>query len=52
VVITDSGRAEVIARLRPMFARLAELDNGLTDEDRLVVERYLRGAIDAMRSLL
>lgn len=52
VVITDSGRAEVIARLRPMFAGLAELDNGLTDAERLVVERYLRGAIDAMRRLL
>jgi DNA-binding MarR family transcriptional regulator len=52
VVITDSGRAEVIARLLPMFAGLAELDNGLTDAERLVVERYLRGAIDAMRRLL
>lgn len=52
VVITDSGRAEVLERLQPMFASLAALDNGLTDEQREVVERYLRGAIEAMRRLL
>lgn len=52
VVITDTGRAEVLVRLQPMFAALAELDNGLTDEERAVVECYLRGAIDAMRRLI
>lgn len=52
VVITDSGRAEVLSRLQPMFASLAALDNGLTEEQREVVERYLRGAIEAMRRLL
>jgi hypothetical protein len=52
VVITESGRAEVLARLAPMFAALAELDNGLADDERVVVERYLRGAIEAMRRLL
>jgi DNA-binding MarR family transcriptional regulator len=52
VVITHSGRAEVLARLQPMFAALAELDNALTDDERQVVERYLRGAIEAMHSLL
>ena len=52
VVITESGRAEVLARLQPMFAALAALDNGLTDEQREVVECYLRGAIEAMRRLL
>ena len=52
VVITESGRAEVLARLAPMFAALAELDNGLTEGEREVVERYLRGAIEAMRRLL
>jgi DNA-binding MarR family transcriptional regulator len=52
VVITESGRVEVLSRLRPMFASLAALDNGLTDEQRDVVERYLRGAIEAMRRLL
>jgi DNA-binding MarR family transcriptional regulator len=52
VVITDSGRAEVLARLQPMFAALAALDNGLTDAERQVVERYLRGATEAMRRLM
>jgi DNA-binding MarR family transcriptional regulator len=52
VVITDSGRAEVFARLAPMFAALAALDTGLDDHDREVVERYLRGATAAMRALV
>lgn len=52
VVITDSGRAEVFARLAPMFAALAALDTGLDDEEREVVERYLRGATAAMRALV
>ena len=51
VVITDSGRAEVLARLRPMFEALARLDASLEDSEREVVERYLRGAIEAMTSL-
>ncbi|GAA2490998.1 MarR family winged helix-turn-helix transcriptional regulator [Terrabacter carboxydivorans] len=52
VVITDSGRAEVLARMTPMFQSLAELDATLTEHERVVVERYLRGAIEAMKSLL
>ncbi len=52
VVITASGRAEVFARLTPMFAALAELDTGLDPHDREVVERYLRGATAAMRALM
>ena len=52
VLITDSGRQEVLQRMRPMFEGLATMDASLTDEERLVVERYLRGAIHAMRSLL
>jgi DNA-binding MarR family transcriptional regulator len=52
VVITEHGRAEVLARLRPMFEGLAALDATLTDDERLDVERYLRGAIAAMRSLM
>ncbi len=52
VVITDSGRAEVFARLAPMFAALAALDSGLDAHDREVVERYLRGATAAMRALM
>jgi len=52
VVITASGRAEVFARLAPMFAALAELDAGIDEQDREVVERYLRGATAAMRTLM
>lgn len=52
VLITDSGRAEVYARLAPMFAALAELDTGLDGHEREVVERYLRGATAAMRALM
>lgn len=52
VVITDSGRVEVFVRLAPMFAALSELDTSLTEEERELVERYLRGATAAMRALL
>ncbi|HET7762874.1 MAG TPA: MarR family transcriptional regulator [Phycicoccus sp.] len=52
VVITESGRAEVLARLAPMFAALAALDGPLDAHDREVVERYLRGATAAMRALM
>lgn len=52
VVITESGRAEVLERLRPMFEALAVLDATLSDEEREVVERYLRGATAAMRTLM
>lgn len=52
VVITESGRVEVFALLAPMFAALAELDSSLTDSERELVERYLRGATAAMRALM
>ena len=52
VVITESGQAEVFRRLAPMFTGLATLDAALSDDERVLVERYLRGAIAAMRSLL
>ncbi len=52
VVITESGRTEVMSRMRPMFEGLATLDNGLDDEQREVVERYLRGATASLRRLL
>ncbi|GAA1992623.1 hypothetical protein GCM10009817_38490 [Terrabacter lapilli] len=52
VVITDSGRAEVLARMTPMFESLAALDATLSDHEREVVERYLRGATAAMKSLM
>ena len=52
VLITDSGRAEVYTRLAPMFAALAALDSGFDEHEREVVERYLRGATAAMRTLM
>lgn len=52
VVVTDSGRAEVIGWLKPMFEALADLDRSLSDTDRVVVEGYLAGAVEAMRRLL
>lgn len=52
VVVTASGRREVIAQLRPMFEGLAALDGELTEEEREVVSRYLLGVLDAMRRLL
>ncbi len=52
VVITESGRLEVFTRLAPMFAALSELDSSLSEEERGLVERYLRGATAAMRALM
>jgi DNA-binding MarR family transcriptional regulator len=52
VVITESGRVEVFALLAPMFEALAELDSSLSDGERELVERYLRGATAAMRALM
>lgn len=51
VVVTESGRHEVFALLAPMFTGLAEIDAPLTADERALVERYLRGAIAAMRSV-
>ena len=52
VVVTDSARAEVIGHLMPMFSSLGLLDATLSDDEREVVERFLRGAIEALRRLL
>lgn len=52
VFVTESGRREVFAMLAPMFSRLAEIDSSLSDEERVVVERYLRGATEALRSVM
>ena len=45
--VTASGREEVLAHLLPMFLALDRLDRSFSREDREVVERYLRGAIEA-----
>jgi DNA-binding MarR family transcriptional regulator len=52
VLITDSGREEVLGYLVPMFTALAELDDKLSDEERDIVYGYLRGAITAIQRLL
>src|SRR6478735_7253917 len=45
VEVTATGREEVLAHLVPMFVSLDRLDKSFTDEERAVVERYLRGVI-------
>jgi DNA-binding MarR family transcriptional regulator len=52
VVLTESGRREIIGHLRPMFLVLVDLDSRLTDEERVVVDRYLAGAIEAVERVL
>ena len=52
VVLTDSGRREVLGHLMPMFAALDELDRGLSDDEREVVDRYLTAATEAIRRVL
>ena len=52
VTITESGRAEVIGHLMPMFRELAEVDATLSDAEREVVTRYLEGALTAVRHVL
>lgn len=51
VRLTDSGRAEVVRRLLPMFAALQELDDSFDAEERAVVARYLRGATAAFEAV-
>ncbi len=52
LVITDSAREDVLSHLLPMFRALAALDAGLDEEERVVVERYLRAATEAVRAVL
>lgn len=52
LVLTESGRSEVVGHLLPMFIALDRLDRGFSDDERAVVERYLRGAIDAFEQVL
>lgn len=51
VRLTESGRAEVVRRLLPMFAALQELDDSFDAEERAVVARYLRGAEAAFETV-
>lgn len=52
LVMTDSARGEVIGHLMPMFVGLAALDARLTDDERAVIEQFLREATAAVRRLL
>ena len=52
VVISDSGRTEILAELRPMFEGLVAADARLNDDDRQVVDAYLRDIIAAMRTVM
>ena len=38
--------------MRPMFVGLAEIEATLTDDERAVIERYLRGATAALQGLM
>ena len=51
VLVTPSGREEVLRRLLPMFRALRELDDSFDESERAVVERYLRGATEAFRQV-
>lgn len=52
VVVTDSGREEVLGHLMPMFAGLREVDVSLTVEERAAVDRFLTGCLEAIRRVL
>lgn len=52
VTISASGRAEVVGFLMPMFRELAMVDAELSDEDRVAVDRFLEGAIRALRAVV
>ena len=51
VHLTDSGRAEVRARLMPMFTTLQALDAEFSPAEREIVARYLRGATEAFEAV-
>ncbi len=49
--ITDSGRGEIVGHLMPMFAALDRHDASFSEEEKAVVERYLRGATEAFEQV-
>lgn len=51
VTISPGGRTEVTGFLMPMFRELAALDSSLSDPDRVIVDRFLQGAIRALRAV-
>ena len=52
VTISAGGRQEVVGFLMPMFRELAAVDQSLTDADREAVDRFLEGAIRALRAVI
>ncbi len=52
LMLTPSGREEILGHLLPMFRALAEMDAELDDDEREVVLRYLHRATEAFRSVL
>ncbi|WP_374454116.1 MarR family winged helix-turn-helix transcriptional regulator [Nocardioides sp.] len=52
LVLTASGQREVVGHLLPMFLALDRLDRSFSEEERAVVERYLRGAVAAFEQVL
>lgn len=51
VHLTESGRTELVAHLRPMFVGLRELEEAFTPEELAVVQRYLTGATAAFEAV-
>ena len=52
VIATDSGREELMGHLIPMFAELQHVAEGLTEDEREVVLRFLVAADRAVGRLL
>ncbi len=52
LLLTDSANAEVQQHLGPMFAGLAQLDASFSEEERAIVERYLRGVLDCLDEVI
>ncbi len=52
VEVTATGREELDALLEPMQTRLAEVDAALSESERVVVQSYLEGVTEALRSVL
>lgn len=52
VTISTQGRQEVSSYLMPMYRELARLDAELSEDERLLVARYLEGVVRAMRTVV
>jgi DNA-binding MarR family transcriptional regulator len=52
VHVTDSGRREAVGHLMPMFVALDRLDRSFSEDERAVVERYLRGVLEAFDAVV